>query len=100
MEDRPLAHRPAGALICLQVDAFGNECELMRRNSEIANELVTQLCRRGHDVVAAPGTEASNAAPDWSKPPAARLNIMHGLNDDAAKRERHRLAVDDEVRPK
>src|SRR5438445_13462556 len=99
MEDCPLARCEAGASICLKVETLGDHGDLVVWHAEVAHELVTELCCSGDHIIAALGAEAPNTPPDRSESPTARLEVVDNLDDRAAERERHCLAVDDKVRP-
>jgi hypothetical protein len=100
MEDRPLTGCKVNPTVGLKVDAFGDHGKLVPWHAKIADEFITKLCRRGDHVVAPLGAEPPNDPPHRSKSPTAKLEIVDNLDDCAAEREGHCLAVDHKVRPK
>jgi hypothetical protein len=100
MEDRPLTGCKVNPTVGLKVDAFGDHGKLVPWHAKIADEFITKLCRRGDHVVAPLGAEPPNDPPHRSKSPTARLEIVDNLDDCAAERKGHCLAMDNKVRPK
>src|SRR6516165_7891271 len=99
MEDRPLARGQAVAAVHLQVETLGNNGDPIPRHPQVADELITKLCGGSDHVIAAPRAEPPNRPPNGGEPALAGLEVVDDLDDRAAEREGHRLAVDDKVRP-
>src|SRR5260370_12648561 len=100
MEDRPLTGCKVNPTVSMKVEAFGDHGKLVPWHAKIADDFITKLCRRGDHVVAPLGAEPPNDPPHRSKSPTAKLEIVDNLDDCAAEREGHCLAVDHNVRPK